>query len=76
MIIKTLDPDWYSAYDAGSGSGYGINESRSQTLRTTVLVNTCEEPGPHGEVVPQEEDQSDGEQEKKQTNTQGSEQKI
>jgi hypothetical protein len=70
MVIKPLDPDRYSAYNSGSGSGSGINESGSYTLPT------CEEPGAHGEVVPQEEDQPDGEEEEEQTNTQGSEQKI
>jgi hypothetical protein len=34
----------------------------SPESRATVSVRTCEEPGAHGEVVPQEEDQPDGEE--------------
>ncbi len=37
MVIKTLDPDWYSAYNAGSRSG--INESGSETLIKTPKAN-------------------------------------
>jgi hypothetical protein len=75
MVIKTLDPDrviqpimLYPDPDLES-----MNPDPKHCVRT-VPVSTCEKPGPHSEVVPQEEDQSDGEQEKEQTNTQGSEQ--
>jgi hypothetical protein len=36
LVIKTMDPNRYSAYNAGSGSG--LNEYRSETLVLSLSV--------------------------------------
>jgi hypothetical protein len=37
LVIKTLDPDWYSALNAGSGSG--INESGIETRILILFIS-------------------------------------